>query len=125
MFIGMNLNSFVAPPCRNRMSCVSGTDSSDLHLAIASSSTPSNSLPRWLHSAIPNPLPWKSTRALADASRPSVGSIAGPALKLNTRLLMAALLPPLGPDCNPQDRVYGCVSGRGAVLTARVGLVVY
>jgi len=58
MFIGMVLKSCVAPPWRNSTSCVSGIESSLRQRSIASSSTPSNSLPRWLHSAMPNPLPW-------------------------------------------------------------------
>ena len=56
--MGMVLKSWVAPPWRNSTSCVSPKPSSDLQRAIASSMTPSNSLPRWLHSAMPKPLPW-------------------------------------------------------------------
>src|SRR5262249_56424021 len=57
---------------------------------MASSWTPSYSLPRWLCSRIDIPEPWKSRNSSRARSRAGSGRPAGPALKLMTR--MAGLL---------------------------------
>jgi hypothetical protein len=70
------------PPCMNRILNCGGMASSSRRSASACSQMAMNSLPRWLISITPMPLPCQSSISAAACCSTSSGMAAGPAEKL-------------------------------------------
>ena len=86
-FIGTMAFSAKPPPCMNKTLKFEGMAKSSRRSDSAWSQMPMNSLPRWLISMTPMPLPFQLLISSAACSKTSSGITAGPAEKFQGRVM--------------------------------------